>query len=119
MLSDKEHSRFAFLRKNAIWILLLLLGMVLMLFPSRRVKEESLSLTENEIRLRETLVKMEGVGEAYVLLAEKEGREGGFTGAVIVCEGALVPSVRLRVIRAVSAFTGLGSDKILVQKMIS
>ena len=38
-------------------------------------------------------------------------------GAVIVCDGAERASVRLAVIEAVSALTGLGSDKISVIKM--
>lgn len=38
-------------------------------------------------------------------------------GAVIVCDGAQRASVRLAVIEAVSALTGLGSDKISVIKM--
>lgn len=38
-------------------------------------------------------------------------------GAVVVCDGAERASVRLAVIEAVSALTGLGSDKISVIKM--
>jgi len=40
-----------------------------------------------------------------------------YMGAIIVCEGADSPSVRLAVIEAVSKVTGLGSDKISVLKM--
>lgn len=38
-------------------------------------------------------------------------------GAVIVCDGAERASVRLAIVEAVSALTGLGSDKISVIKM--
>lgn len=40
-----------------------------------------------------------------------------FKGALIVCDGGDKPAVRLAVIEAVSALTGLGSDKISVFKM--
>lgn len=40
-----------------------------------------------------------------------------YLGAVVVCDGADSASVRLRVTQAVSALTGLGSDKISVIKM--
>ena len=38
-------------------------------------------------------------------------------GAVVLCQGADSPSVRLRIIDAVSSVTGLSSDKISVIKM--
>lgn len=40
-----------------------------------------------------------------------------YRGAVVICQGADRPSVKLNIIRAVSSLTGLGSDKITVIKM--
>ena len=40
-----------------------------------------------------------------------------YLGAVVVCDGADSAAVRLRIMQAVSALTGLGSDKISVIKM--
>lgn len=40
-----------------------------------------------------------------------------YKGAIIVCEGADRPAVKLKLIEAVSSLTGLGSDKISVLKM--
>ena len=40
-----------------------------------------------------------------------------YQGAVIVCEGAGSPAVRLAIKEAVASLTGLGSDKITVIKM--
>ena len=40
-----------------------------------------------------------------------------YLGAVVVCDGADSATVRLRIMQAVSALTGLGSDKISVIKM--
>ena len=40
-----------------------------------------------------------------------------YRGAIIVCEGADKPEVRLHIIEAVASVTGLGTDKITVLKM--
>lgn len=40
-----------------------------------------------------------------------------FRGALVVCEGAESAVVRLEIVQAVSAVTGLGADKITVVKM--
>lgn len=39
-----------------------------------------------------------------------------FQGALVVCEGGDLPSVQLKLIQAVSALTGLGSDSITICK---
>jgi len=41
----------------------------------------------------------------------------GYLGAVVVCQGADDPAVRLRIAEAVARITGLGMDKIYVVKM--
>ena len=40
-----------------------------------------------------------------------------YMGAVIVCEGADMPAIKLAVVEAVCSVTGLGADKVCVQKM--
>lgn len=40
-----------------------------------------------------------------------------YLGAIIVCQGADSPTVRLAIVEAVSAVTGLGADRISVLKM--
>lgn len=40
-----------------------------------------------------------------------------YRGAIIVCQGADSPAVRLAIVEAVSGVTGLGADKISVLKM--
>ena len=59
-------------------------------------------------RLGELLEAIRGVGAARVLLSR--------SGAVVVCDGASDAQVRLDVTEAVSAYTGLGSDKIRVMQ---
>ena len=109
------------LAKNNGWLLWILLAGVLLLIPGKSAGQSppKAERSNEELRLAETLSRVDGVGEASVLLAEKPGREEGFLGAVVVCPGADRPEVRLRIVEIVAAFTGLGSHQIVVQKMIS
>lgn len=113
--------------------------------PVTEISVPDFSLETEEKRLQEQLSKIKGAGKTSVLLsiegtASRElaasGEEtlvlsaGGtqqvvelyyvnpiYMGAVVVCEGARSPQVRLEIIEAVAAFTGLGSDKIKVLEM--
>ena len=65
-------------------------------------------------RTSETVVLSQaGSGQEVVVIQELSPR---FRGALVVCDGGDVASVRLSVIEAVSALTGLGTDKIAVVK---
>lgn len=119
------------LQENKYVFLIAFLGLVLLLLPGKNTKEsdtdyaltssapsggkgdplESSGIpldTESE-RLGDFLSDISGVGEVRVLLSRE--------GAVIVCTGADDTGVQLKVTNAVSAYTGLGSDKIRVMKM--
>ena len=91
-------------------LLALLLGLVIMLVPIGKsgTDKSDNNAADDEIRLETVLQKCEGVGETKVLLSEN--------GAVIVCQGAEDPEVRLSIIKAVEAFTGFTSDRIQVLK---
>lgn len=69
---------------------------------------------EQENELETVLLRDETGAESPVI---KHTRYPVYEGAVVVCEGADSPSVRLHVVNAVSDLTGLGSDKISVIKM--
>ena len=60
-------------------------------------------------------IKKRSWNEAEIVNAKYKG----FAGAVVVCRGAGSPQVRLQVVESVSAFTGLGTDRIVVQNLIS
>lgn len=91
-------------------LLALFLGIVIMLVPIGKggSDQPDSAAADDETRLETVLQKCEGVGEAKVLLSDN--------GAVIVCDGAENPEVRLSIIRAVEAFTGFSSDRIQVLK---
>ncbi len=64
---------------------------------------------------RKTVILSEG--SAYDKAAISAVEYPRFLGALIVCQGADQPTVRLNLIDAVSALTGLSSDQITVVKM--
>lgn len=86
---------------------------------SRRVlaqdSKESREADGSYERQNETVVVSGGTGngEGPVLLQQLYPR---FQGAVVVCEGGGEASVRLKLMEAVSALTGLGTDKIAICK---
>ncbi len=65
-------------------------------------------------------------GEDTVIITDGERNQQGlvqrveaaqYRGAVIVCQGADSPAVRLSIVEAVGSITGLSSDRITVLKM--
>lgn len=78
-----------------------------------RDSENELQETESHSRRETVILSSAGGGEEVVVT-----RSGYpvFRGAVVVCEGGDVPSVRLAITGAVTALTGLSSDKISVIK---
>ena len=140
-------------------ILVVLVGLGLLLLPTRETEIPSVSVetvreASLEQRLEELLAQIEGAGAVRVLLTEDVGRETvwqtdvqsdadsvredtviledsgrnetglvrrttepSYRGAVILCQGADAPSVKLAIVEAVRCVTGLGADQISVQKM--
>lgn len=97
-------------------LLVLVIGAVLIALPTGGTDDqtaagetETASLTGEEARLERALGEIEGVGEVRTLLSPY--------GAVVICEGGGSAGVRLEITKAVSVYTGLGSDKITVLRM--
>ena len=87
-------------------LLILILGIILMLLPTGTEKSNT---AEGDERIQQMLSSVEGVGEAQVIISD--------TGVVVVCRGAENAAVRLDIIRAISAYTGFGSDRITILKL--
>ncbi len=145
--------------------IVLIVGIVLMLIPSREKSveiEEDTLLTQETLTFEEQLAQIlstvSGAGKVKVMLSVMTGEEvlyqtdedyagsedndtwrkdtvtvsdaqrvenglikqknpPTYQGAVVVCQGADSPSVRLAIVDAVSKITGLGTDKISIMKM--
>ena len=91
-----------------------------------------LSIGAGEQTLYQTDMEMTSSGESNdeaiktVILTDSQKNEYGlirqvnpavYKGAIVVCQGADSPAVRLAVTQAVSKITGLGTDSICVLKM--
>ncbi|MBE6968605.1 MAG: hypothetical protein E7442_00570 [Ruminococcaceae bacterium] len=105
--------------KNRALLLVLLMGAALMILPGKTAAERSYpgddaKFDSDEEKLCAVLEQIEGCGRVYVLLRQERDGAGG---AVVVCDGAESAAVSLEIVRAVSAYTGLGSNKIIVLKM--
>ena len=66
--------------------------------------------------VREDTVILEDSGRNETGLVRRT-RSPSYRGAVILCQGADAPSVKLAIVEAVRCVTGLGADQISVQKM--
>lgn len=155
----------SWLKQYRLVLVLAAVGLVLVAWPTRssstrtpesqtRQREESFSVEELEQRLSQAISRIQGAGDATVLLSldqgvervlaqdqtEEQGESGSsweqttvicdgedgedvvqltqyypsFRGALVVCPGGDDPQVRLAVTQAVSALTGLGSDRITI-----
>ena len=99
----------------------LLLGVALMLLPLGSSTRDAPAAAEAGSRvsvqseMESVLAAFEGAGRLRLMLStEPEGKR--WAGAVVVCEGADSAAVRLELTRAVSALTGLGTDRITIVK---
>ena len=90
-------------------LLILLIGVALMLFPGTGSKQAAIPSADENALLQQVLSCTEGVGDARVIVSEN--------GVVVVCHGAEDAKVRLDIIKAIGAYTGFGSDKIIILKM--
>ena len=88
-------------------ILMLSLAVCILLLPANT--KDNVKMNETDYLLSEILSCTNGVGEARVIVSEN--------GVVVVCSGAYDANVRLEIIKAISSYTGFGSDKITVLKM--
>ena len=88
-------------------LLILLAGVLLMLLPGTR--EPASAPADAGQALAAVLSSVQGVGKSSVLISD--------SGVVVVCAGAGSAAVRLDILRAVSSYTGFGSDKITILKL--
>ena len=101
------------IKKYKYILLTALLGVLLLLLPQEG--KTSLKSCGEEVDERtkktETVVLGSGAGAEVVVTHSRYPR---FVGALIVCEGGDRADVQLNVTQAVSALTGLSSDRITV-----
>ncbi len=95
------------LEKYKYPLLILLIGLALLLIPTS--EKQSVPVIGAQEELAALLSQVKGVGEARVLISD--------SGVVAACSGAADARVRLDMIRAIAAYTGFGSDRIIILKL--
>ena len=81
---------------------------------ARESRREDEGARESDIDTKPSVLSGGAGGESPVLIKELYPE---FRGAVVICDGAGSASLREKVVGAVSALTGLRSDRISVIKM--
>ena len=105
---NKDWSKLpAKLEKYKYPLLILLIGLALLLIPTS--EKQRAAESDAQEALEELLSRVQGVGEARVLISD--------SGVIVACSGAANASVRLDMLRAVAAYTGFGSDRIMILKL--
>lgn len=98
----------AILEKYKYPLAILVLGGFFLLIPSGA--GDDVVGESKDMLLQQVLASSKGVGNARLISSDN--------GVVISCEGADNAQVRLDIIRAVSSYTGFGSDKITILKLV-
>jgi len=117
---DRAVKLRAWAAKYKYVLIVALLGVALMLLPRgepSRKAETAAPETRGSVQseMEATLAAFDGVGRLRLMLTEDVAAQR-WAGAVIVCEGGGSAAVRLQLTQAVSALTGLSSDKIAIVK---
>ena len=106
------------LQKNNKWLILLILGILLVVIAMPVTKtdtEESEQYAlEEEMRLKNILEQMEGVGEAKIMITYQDSKT--VEGVVVIADGAGNPSIAKNITDVVQALFDVDSHRIKVIK---
>ena len=114
---NKEGVKNFFSNKTARTVIILLIALLLVFavyrvfFRSEKSSADAYEATELEQRLSMILSKIDGVGDATVMVSEEDGRA---VSAVIVFRGADSILTRIRIIDAASGALGISKENILL-----
>ena len=122
MISDGSFLRHLKNKKELVWIVLILaVAVVLIFLGSDRNAAEVSEDDSYEERVAEICKSIDGVGKCRVLIyyGEQSSRysERKVEGIVVVCEGAGSVDVRRRLTEALSSFFGIGSNRVIIERM--
>lgn len=109
---------FSFFKNNkkviALSFLVILLILILCFFNIKDKNENSVSKSDDEIKLSELLSQVDGVGNADVLIREQNEK---IIGIIVVCEGANDIMVRNNLINLISTAFNVDRNIIAIYLM--
>ena len=122
MISDNAFLKRIKSKKEAVWLIpILALALILIIFGSARSESEPTDDNSYEARVADICHSIEGVGRCRVLIyySESSSRysEEKVEGVVVVCDGGGSVEVRHRLTEALSSFFGIGSNRVIIEKM--
>lgn len=97
-----------------IALTVLLIAVVIVFFGSGSQSRASAAKSATELRLTALLERMDGIGEAEVMVNETDGV---VTGVVVVCDGADSISVRNDILNAVATALDINRSIIAIYSM--
>lgn len=105
-------------KKKLIIVVLLVALLVVIVFLFFGSEEESVlgdsMKSDTELRLTALLERIDGVGDAEVMITENDGE---ITGVVVVCDGANSIMVRNDILNAVSTALNINKNNIAIYSM--
>lgn len=119
--------------KKTDYIVIMLCGLLLLVIATptgskinlKNGVKDNLAATSDEIRLKNVLEKMNGVGRVEIMINKKEEQKTNLfgdekqqvEGIVVVAEGADYPSVNKDIMEAIMALFDVEAHKIKIVKM--
>ena len=109
-------------KKETVWLLLLLILAVVFIVIGSSVNDGADAVDDSyESRVADICNSIEGVGKCRVLIyyTEPSSRysDQKVEGIVVVCEGGGSVEVRRRLTEALSSFFGIGSNRVIIERM--
>lgn len=119
--SDKSFLTYIRERKQTLWIILILLIALVVIFISSSDTATTSDDDSLEARVSALCESIADVGECRVLIYYKPQTsrydDKKVESVVVVCEGADSLSVRKTLTDMLSAFFGIGSNRVVIEKM--
>lgn len=119
---DKGFLKYIKEKKDVTKVAIVLaLGLILIFLGGRSDNTTSKTEISAEERIATACSGVEGVGECRVYLyysdSDKRNDTEKIESVIVVCEGADSVEVRLRLTKMLSAFFGIGSNRVRIEKM--
>lgn len=96
------------------WVLVLILVAIAVVILMEQGNTSDSIASEDELRLEKLLLQIDGCGRVSVLLS---GKEGEYTGCVVVAEGADDVHIFLKLQRAIQTATNIPVENIEIISM--
>lgn len=108
-------------KRELVWVLLLLVLAVTLIAVGSVGRSETEEDDSYETRVADICNSIDGVGRCRVMIyyGEPSSRysDKKVEGIVVVCDGAGSVDVRRRLTEALSSFFGIGSNRVIIERM--